>query len=83
MYSQSNMGHNSSNTSIIYLNKNSVNAVKPKDAVSTSLHKKSRSSCASPKTKASLTKKEFEKFLLYSNSRGMDSTTELNKSKYK
>jgi hypothetical protein len=83
MYSQSNMGHNSSNTSIIYLNKNSVNAVKPKESVSTSLHKKSRSSCASPKTKASLTKKEFEKFLLYSNSRGVDSTTELNRSKYK
>ena len=83
MYSQSNVAQNSSNSSLIYLNKN--NHIKPsaKEATSTSLHKKSRSSCASPKVRASLTKKEFEKFLLYSNSRTFDSTVELSKIKHK
>jgi hypothetical protein len=84
MYSQSNVAQNSSNTSLVYISKGNGNVAKPapKDNSAVSLHKKSRSSCASPKTKASLTKKEFEKFLLYSNSRMVDSTAELNKSKY-
>jgi len=83
MYSQSNVAQNSSNSSLIYINKN--NNIKPssKEATSTSLHKKSRSSCASPKVRASLTKKEFEKFLLYSNSRTFDTTVELGKIKNK
>jgi len=83
MYSQSNVAQNSSNTSLVYINKGNMTKSAPKDTSAVSLHKKSRSSCASPKTKASLTKKEFEKFLLYSNSRMIDSTAELNKSKYK
>jgi len=83
MYSQSNVAQNSSNTSLVYISKGNMAKPAPKDTSAVSLHKKSRSSCASPKTKASLTKKEFEKFLLYSNSRMVDSTAELNKSKYK
>lgn len=79
MYSQSNVGHNSSNTSIVYLNKNTIKPAK--EPASAGLHKKSRSSCASPKTKASLTKKEFEKFLLYT--KATDTANEMNRSKYK
>ena len=75
MNSQSIVGQNVSNTSLLFVNKSQV---KPKETmretVNGTLHKKSRSSCASPKmARASLTKKEFEKFLLYSNTKVSDS----------